>query len=626
MNNTSTQSHLRLSRRGKLLSALLLSSVGASALAQDGNSAEEIIVTSSRIALPLREIGTSVSVMNELQIEAHGNPGLTELLKQMPSVASSSNGGLGKITTVRIRGEEGFRTLTYLDGMRLQDPSAPQITTDFSQLLSNGIGRIEILRGPQGLAFGADAGGVVNLLSRRVDEGFLANVDAQTGEFGTRQLAANVAGDQGRIDYFLSLTDYETDGFNTLKADNVLMDDDGYENTSVHGRLGLQLTDHWRLEAVHRDVDASNEYDGCFDSLTFNTVHQCSNDYGLTASRLGLDYESPAFSHALSFTSTESERQNYSLGQAAFDNVGEQERIEYIGSATALPGFDLVFGADQQEDSADGRSRDNTGVFVEYLSDFSESVYFTAGLRHDDNDDFGKHDSFRLSAAYLLDLSTGTLKFKSAYGTGFRAPSPFEVQYNRSFGTPPAADVMLIQEESKGWEAGVEYFLAALRLEAVYFDQDIENAIFFDLSAFSGYLQDVGTSNSKGVELIAELPLGEAFTVNGNYTYNETERPDGSQRLRRPQNLFNLGLLYKGMDGRLNLNGFYRSQGDALDTTGPLDDFAVLDLTASFQFSDSLRLYGRIENALDEEYEEVLGYNSAGSAAYIGLNFRFAGQ
>ncbi|MCG8414464.1 MAG: TonB-dependent receptor [Pseudomonadales bacterium] len=592
--------------------------------AQENGDVEEIIVTSSRVPIPLRQIGTSVSVLDELEIEARGNLQLSDVLRQMPAVGSTSNGGIGKNTTVRIRGEEGFRTLTYIDGMRLQDPSAIQIGTDFSQLLTDGIGRIEILRGPQGLAYGADAGGVININTRGIDDGLSVSLDGQTGRFGTSQLSGNVAGRSGAVDYFLSVTDYETDGFNTRDIDNVSPDDDGYENTSFHGRVGFDLTDEWRIDLVHRDVDGANEFDGCFDSATFNTVHDCTNDYDLSATKVGLEYNGESFTHLLSYTTTESDRQNFTLGLPAFGGNGEQERIEYIGSATNLPGFDLVFGADQQEDVNNGRGRDNTGVFLEYLSDFSDNLFFTAGVRHDDNDDFGTNTSYRLSGAYLIDMGSGTLKFKTALGTGFRAPSPFEIEYNRgSSAFPPASLVSLQQEESEGWEAGIEYFSGDLRLEAVYFDQDVENAIFFDLAAFSGYLQDVGTSTSQGIELTAEIPVNDSFRVTSNYTYNDTERPNGDQRLRRPENLFNLGLSYTGMNGRLNVNGFYRYQADSIDSPGPLDDFGVFDLTASFEINDSFRIYGRLENAFDEEYEEVIAYNSAERAAYVGVNFRF---
>ena len=95
-----------------------------------------------------------------------------------------------------------------------------------------------------------------------------------------------------------------------------------------------------------------------------------------------------------------------------------------------------------------------------------------------------------------------------------------------------------------------------------------------------------------------------------------------SQRLRRPENLFNLGFLYTGLDGKLNLNGFYRSQADAIDSGNiAIDDFGVFDLTASYQLTESFQVYGRLENSFDEDYQEIIDYNAAGAAAYIGVSF-----
>jgi vitamin B12 transporter len=589
-------------------------------LAQHSGNIEEIVITSSRVAIPLRQLGTSVSVMDEFEIESRGVLNLTDLLRQMPATGASSNGGAGKPTTVRIRGEEGFRTLTILDGMRIQDPSGPQIATSFEHLLSDGIGRIEVLRGPQGLAYGADAGGVINMSSRSTAEGFSATADAQTGRYGTNQLAANIAGRSGTVDYFLAVTDFETNGFNSRDSDSMLMDADGYENTTLHARLGFDITEEFRVQLVHRNVDSRNEFDGCF---TATRVEDCSDSNDLSATRLEAEYKGTGFSHSISYNSTDSDRESFAGGASSFTAAGELERSEYLGSATDLPGFDLVFGGDQEKASNNGMGRDNTGMFLEYLSDFSDAIFLTAGVRHDDNEDFGTNTNYRVSAAYLVDLEGGTLKFKSALGTGFRAPSPFEIAYNAGpFASSPAADIALQQEESEGWEIGVEYFTSTMRLEAVYFDQDIENAIFFDLAAFSGYLQDIGQSNSKGIELSAEVPITDSLRVTGNYTHNETERPDGTQRLRRPENLFNLGFLYTGLDGKLNLNGFYRSQADAIDSGNiAIDDFGVFDLTASYQLTESFQVYGRLENSFDEDYQEIIDYNAAGAAAYIGVSF-----
>lgn len=592
------------------------------------NPLEEIIVTSSLIPIPMRRIGTSVSVITETEIDAHGNLSLVDILRQMPAIATSNNGGAGKATSLRIRGEEGFRTLTIFDGMRLSDPASTQIGSQLEHLMSDGISRVEVLRGPQGLAYGADAGGVINISSRSGEEGFFANVDAQAGEWGTKRLGANVGGGNDRVDYFLSVSDFETDGYNTRQSDSVLRDDDGYSNTTVHGRLGFALSEHLRVDLVHREVDGDSQFDGCFSGTT---VHDCASDYELRASRAALEYSSDNFTHSLSYSNTETDRENFALGVSAFTANGELSRWEYLGSATNLPGFDLVFGVDHEEASNNGISRDNDGYYLEYLSDFSDNLFFTAGIRYDDNDDFGSNTSHRVSIAYLVDLSnSGILKFKSSLGTGFRAPSPFEIAYNTGpFAFPPAALVTLSQEQSEGFEFGVEYVLGnRVHLEAVYFDQKVEDAIFFDLSGFSGYLQDVGTSTSKGVEITADLQLSDSLRLTSNYTYNDTERPNGLQRRRRPEGLMNIGLAYTALDDRLSIHGFYRISRDATDeifgSPVNLDDFEVLDISASYRITDNFSIYARLENAFDEDYEEITGFNSPDRAAYLGFKLNFS--
>ncbi|HJO10451.1 MAG: TonB-dependent receptor [Gammaproteobacteria bacterium] len=617
----------------KLLTAGIAASIAITSQAQTAENTsplEEIIVTSSRVPVPLRQIGISVSAISEAEIEAHGNLSLIDVLRQMPAIATTNNGGSGKATSLRIRGEEGFRTLTIFDGMRLSDPSGTQIGSPLQHLLSEGIGRVEILRGPQGLAYGADAGGVVNISSRSDTEGFFGNLNAQAGKFGSDLLSGNIGGGNGTVDYFVAITDTETDGYNARASDSVLADSDGYENTSIHARLGVKLAENLQLDLVHRDVDGDTEFDGCFSGTT---VHDCSGDYELDASRASLEYTGENFSHSISYSATDTDRENFALGVSSFTANGELDRWEYLGSATNLPGFDLVFGADHEEAINNGVGRDNVGFYLEYLSDFSDNIFFTAGTRHDDNDDFGTNTSYRVSGAYLIDLSrSATLKFKGAYGTGFRAPSPFEIGYNAgAFAFPPASLVSLGQEESEGYELGVKYVVgSSLHLEAVYFDQEVEDAIFFDLAGFSGYLQDVGRSTSDGVEISADISLSDNLRLTSNYTYNDTERPNGLQRRRRPEQLANFGLAYVGMDDRLSLNAFYRISRDSIDEVGAtlvkLDDFEVMDLSASYSVSDNIKLYARVENAFDEDYEEIAGFNPPDRAAYVGVRFNFSAR
>jgi vitamin B12 transporter len=105
---------------------------------------EEIIVTSCLIAIRMRQIGSSVSVITETEINAHGNLLLVDILRQMPAIATSNNGGAGKATSLRIRGEEGFRTLTIFDGMRLSDPASTQIRSQIEHQMSDAISRGEV--------------------------------------------------------------------------------------------------------------------------------------------------------------------------------------------------------------------------------------------------------------------------------------------------------------------------------------------------------------------------------------------------------------------------------------------------------------------------------------------------
>ncbi|HAJ76221.1 MAG TPA: TonB-dependent receptor [Gammaproteobacteria bacterium] len=593
------------------------------------NPLEEIVVVANRLPVPLKQIGTSVSVLDEQEIRAYGNSALTDVIRQLPAIGVSRSGGTGTQTSLRIRGEEGFRTLVLFDGLKLSDPAGTQVGPKLAHVMSAGIDKIEVLRGPQGLSYGADAGGVINISSRRDIEGLSGSLDGHSGKFGTHQLAASIGGGNDIADFYVTATDFETDGFNTRNSDAVLVDDDGYSNITVHARAGFNLGEGFRFDIVHRDVQGETEFDGCFSGTT---VHDCDTDYDLEATRISGSYRNENMSHALAYSSTDSDTQNYALGIAGFSTVGELNRVEYIGSLNKLSGFNLIFGADFEEELANGEERDNEGYYVDVLSDFSDNFFFTAGVRQDDNDDFGSHTSYRISTAYLMDLVSGnTLKFKASFGTGFRAPSLSEIAYNSGFfAYPPASLVDLKEENSEGFEIGAEYFIGNdLRLEAVYFDQEVEDAIYFDAASFSGYLQDLGVSTSEGFELTANYSLNPNWQLQGNYTFNETKRPNGQQRVRRPEKLANVGVSYTGLNDRLNLNAFYRISKDAVDAffgspvDYALDDFEVLDITASFTLTQSIEIYARIENAFDEDYQEILDYNSPERASYIGVRASF---
>lgn len=228
------------------------------------NRLEEIVVTSSRVPMPMRQIGTSISVVTQEEIAERGFSSLYDVLRSQPSIGVTNAGGAGKATSLRVRGEEGFRTLVLLDGIDISDSSTPQVTPRMEYMLSSGIERVEILRGPQGLMYGADAGGVVNITTLAPREGLGGELSAAGGRYGSQEFAGNLGGGNGTADFNLSIADLETDGFNARTTDTVLNDDDGYDNTTVHGRFGWNVTEALRLSLVGRDTDGSTDYDSCF--------------------------------------------------------------------------------------------------------------------------------------------------------------------------------------------------------------------------------------------------------------------------------------------------------------------------------------------------------------------------
>jgi len=591
---------------------------------------EEIIVTSSRVPMPLREVGTSISVVTQADIQQLGLASLYDVLRTQPGVAVSNTGGTGSAATLRIRGEEGYRTLVLLDGIDISDTSGPQVSPRFEQLLSSGVQRVEILRGPQGLMYGADAGGVVNISTIAPTEGLGGEVSAEGGRYGSSQLAGNVGGGNDTVDFNLSVADFQTDGFNARDTDTVLKDEDGYDNTTANARLGYKVSEELRLSLVGRTVEGDNRFDECFTVDTFEPTDRCRDDYEQQAWRAAADYEAGRFTHQLAYNGNDTDREFYSAGESSFGAKGELQRTGYLGSFKGSDALRLVYGIDLEQESLDDGatdvSRNQDGYYVEYQGGFGDRLFVTAGTRYDDNDDFGSHTSSRVSAAWLFPLAGGELKLKSAYGTGFRAPSLFEVAYNAGeFAFPPASDTTLKEETSSGYDAGLSWLDASgLYLEAVYFDQKVEDEIYFDLTDSSGYLQRSGDTDSSGVELSADWPVLESLSLRANYTYNDTATSTGGSRPYRPQHLANLGINWRTLAQRLTLGANLRLSEDAQDIDGSqLDDYQVLGLNASYQLTQALQLYGRVENALDEDYQEVPTYNTSGAAGYAGVRYTF---
>ncbi|MGH1472599.1 MAG: TonB-dependent receptor plug domain-containing protein [Cellvibrionaceae bacterium] len=615
-----------------LLSAILfpaLTFLGSSCVqAEEKKSSkiEEIVIVSSKIEQPLREVGTSISVLTEADIALTGSNSLADVLRTLPAVNVSNSGGAGKSTTLRIRGEEGYRTLVLIDGMNVSDVSTPQTSVQIDQVMSNGIGRVEVLRGPQGMIYGADAGGVIDISTVQLNDGFSGSVGGEAGRYGTQQLSGQIGVANKSTDFYLSAADYKTDGFNASSFDLNPADEDGYDNSSYHARLTIRPEDNWLLKAVLRKTSGENQYDNCF-----NVSNDCANHYDQFNKLIGVDYENKNFSQELSFQQNDVVRENFSDGLPSFDYTSEVNKISYIANLEIAKSLAILFGADYKEEHFEStfdlpKERNQIGYLAEFQAEFFEQLYVNLGVRRDDNDSVGEFTSYRLTAAKVLSFDDFDLKLKSSASSGFRAPSLYEIASNNGpFASSPATDKPLKEETSEGYDAGIEiFFNQGLHVDVVYFDQKTEDKIYYDNVSFSGYLQDDGSSRSKGIEAVIELPITQSVTLNTNYTRNIAEQADGSLRIRRPKTMANVQLSARLFGEKLLFNASWRYSGRFDDIGGvSVDSYRVANTSAHLYIIDGLDIYCRIENVFDNDYVEVPGYNTMGRSGYLGVKYHF---
>ncbi|MCV6615354.1 MAG: TonB-dependent receptor [Cellvibrionaceae bacterium] len=578
----------------------------------------ETIHVVARAATPLAQQPAAVTVIEAEQIEQRGYANLADVLRNQPAIQVSNSGGLGKASSLRIRGEEGYRTKVLVDGMDLADPTATQVQAQVQHVDVAGFERIEILRGPQGLVYGADAGGVISASSKPTQAGDKLVTSVELGRYGYQRLQGKYSHRSEQAFVSLSASDLDSDGFNarTIDAGN---ETDGYENTSFHLATGYQINEQLSVEAVLRDVDA----DAGFDGFSASSDHDNNSHFEQQAARLALDYQAQGSRHSFAYHRNQVERENtvLSTGARTYLAEGMIETLQYNSSWEVSDKAQLIFGLEreQQQDDANHFERDQDGVYLAFEGELIDALYLSAGLRYDDNEDFGSHTSYRLGVAYDIALSDSVLTLKGAYGAGFRAPSLFEV-YNPYYGNPA-----LTEEQSQGGDIGLAWRnQAGTKAELVYFYQEVEDLIEYVWNSSGGnYAQTQGVAVSKGVELQLHQQLGQALALHFNATYNDAHQADGKQRIRRPRVLANLGLDYDLLDGQVTLSGNLRHASRQRDFGANLAEHQVLDIKLSWQATPELAFFTRVENALDEEYREAAGYNTARAAAYAGVRLQF---
>ena len=637
------------------VSLLLAGPTLAQEIAQD--SLETVLVRAAREPISISELGSAVTLLNSETLAQRQTAPLAEILRSVPGVAVSRAGVMGSQTQLRMRGGEANQVLVFIDGIRANDP-AQNDEFNMAHVLNYDIESVEVIRGPQSALWGSDAlSGVINITTRQAQGGSRASAFAEGGSNSWQNYGASGAysGDQWRSS--ASVNNLETDGENISRQGN---EDDGYKNLTTNLGLGYDFTDDFKLDANFRYTDAQNDFDSTDFStgLIADSANRTDVDqlYGRVTARLNtLDGR---WSHQLSYAITDTNNKNRDENSFAPTGFDVTEANADVSVASYQTTFQLVedhsITAAIEHEEEDYKQRGPTvfgdpnrnesvetdSAVLEYRGALTESVSVLAGVRHDDNSDFKDKTTGRLSAAWrILDDRT---KLRASYGTGIKNPTFTERfgYFNDFIGNPN-----LKPEESTGWDVGIDQRLLNdhLNLSLTWFQEELKdeiNGFVFD-PATGGFTaeNENGNSDRKGIEFSGSWQLLSSVNLGFAYTWLDATEEDNfsgkdSREIRRPKHIASANLNWMFLNDRANLNlnvDYNGKQDDFFFPPVPpyqerveLDDFTLVTVASSYQLTKQLQLFGRVENAFDENYEEVYGFATQGRTAYAGVRYSFA--
>ena len=602
-----------------LPTALALSGLGAAE-----GEIETLVVTAHRLptqdpVLPVARIEPSLK--NALGVD---------VLRRLPNLAVSQSGSFGGITQVRLRGSEANHTLVLIDGIEVNDP-ANGSEYNFTHLATFAASAIEFLPGAQSALWGSDAlAGVIHLST--APTGAVRSLSFEGGSFDGYRAGVQLADRSERGYYNLAAFAADTEGVNISRNGD---ERDGYEHLSWQAGGGW-AGDGWRLDALLRQSRTESEYDpsSFIDFLPTDGGGLAKHDEllaGLTAELEGerwrqqfklnhLTTDNPDRSASGEATATEGKRFKaaYSAGYRLSPAHEMLAFVEHEAEWFEQEGAASPFGDPNQKQKLNA-----TSAGLEYIGRAGERLAWSASLRQDGNSDFDDVLTHRIALRYR---AAGNADLWLNYGKGIKNPSFFE-----RFGYTPdnfIGNPDLKPESNQHLSLGARANLGSATLGLTLFRDRLKNEIngfYFDpaLGGFTAVNQD-GKSKRQGAELTAATQFGDV-QLSAGWGYVDAKEADDSREIRRPKHSGHLSAAYERGPWRLHAAAhLVGRQQDFSFATFPaqqvrLEGYQLLRAAAAFQVTANIELSLRLENLLDEDYEDVLGYQTPGRAAYFGV-------
>jgi len=619
----------------KLLAAILCAATPLSYAATD--ALDEIVVTATRIAQPLKQSLSSTTVITQQDILESHAADVSGILRSVAGVEIDQAGGVGKTTSLHLRGTNATHTLILLDGVRIS--SATSGSTSIQELMLDQIERIEVVRGNVSSLYGSEAiGGVVQIFTKRGRGVPAFNLSGGMGSRDTQRLSAGFGGAIESTDFNVQASGFRTDGVSAIspaRFPGANPDKDGYKNTSLSANVRHAFSPDHSLAVTAFSSQGHNQYDNTVGLPTDSNTNKTQvSKFSLSSdSRLSGIWQSH-----LQLAQGTDDTQTFLNGQldlangAAFRTSNQQftwQNTLQLGTHNVLNlGVENLTQRVTSDVAFTTKKRKVNSLFAGYTGYYGPHQV-QANLRQDSYSDFGRSNTGLLGYGYAIN---DAWRATASLSTAFKAPTlndlfyPF-TDFGCFFGDcfTYAGNPNLQPEHSRNRELGLHYADGTQRFDVAYFDNRIRDLITGNnLPAFT--MVNLGEARIDGVELGYAGQFGGTGVKAVLTSQNPRNEGTGQALIRRARHHGSIGLAQQF--GAWQVGGewqYSESRPDANMATGKpvtLPGYNVINLTTGYAINKYLMLSLRVDNLTNQNDATAYGYNPLGRTLFAGLSYQ----
>ena len=597
-----------------------------------GSQMDPVIVTATRTPTLANDVLADYVYIGPEEIAEAGQSTITQLLQRQRGVEVSASGG--GVQTVFLRGSNSNQTLVMIDGVRTT--SVLSGGASWSAIPVQLIDHIEIIFGPQSSLYGSDAiGGVINIFTKKGVGPTQVTASTGYGTYGTSisqaSLFGSTQGDQS-ISYSVSATAEHSAGYNTIASNNPYKNNYNTTNTIGNTKTGgaAQVSQEWaKGQSVGAQVYASrnnNQYPVYGPGKVIGNQINEVTTLALYSKNQITDIWNSNLQVAQSYDSGQAiyPSQNPAAWYPAGNPLTNTKQNIYTWQNDINVGPDLVqILAERRTVSmyATGANtlnldQDTNSVGAAYqLKRGANLANFS--LRNDNITGYGSQNTGGASYGYFF---TKELRVNVNYGTGFKAPSFYDLYY------PNYGVATLKPEKSQNTEAGIHYETLPYDIHLVVYNNTITNLIqYTSLGCPVGYstgcASNVASAKISGASLGGVSRIGN-FTLKGSFDQqNPVDQSTGYVLAKRAKQFGNVSVEYKKNAMLAGVEGTFQAQRNDYGNTGTMNGYGIANIYGSYDFDRDWSLFARWNNIFNKNYQLNYGYITPGSNVFVGIRY-----